>query len=118
MAIIGDGKVMYEDLAEMPRTMATLGAPVAAFQLAKRQAPDGRDQVHLRVELIDPGQDLRQVEHAAVAALRHHPHMDFHIGDGELPYPIVETYQPGQLTTGRFKVPLYVDETKAAAVVR
>jgi phenylacetate-coenzyme A ligase PaaK-like adenylate-forming protein len=118
MAIIGDGKVMYEDLAEMPRTMAGLGAPVAAFQLAKRRAPDGRDQVHLRVELIDPGQDTRQVEHAAIAALRRHPHMDFHIGDGELPYPVVETYQPGHLTTGRFKVPLYVDETKPAAVAR
>jgi phenylacetate-coenzyme A ligase PaaK-like adenylate-forming protein len=116
MAIIGDGKVMYDDLAEMPRTMASLGAPVAAFQLAKRRAADGRDQVHLRVELVDPGQDCRQVEHAAVAALRRHPHMDFHIGDGELPYPIVETYQPGHLTTGRFKVPLYVDETKPVAV--
>lgn len=118
MAIIGDGKVMYDDLAEMPRTMASLGAPVAAFQLAKRRAPDGRDQVHLRVELVDPGQDTRQVEHAAVAALRRHPHMDFHIGDGELPYPVVETYQPGHLTTGRFKVPLYVDETQPATVAR
>jgi phenylacetate-coenzyme A ligase PaaK-like adenylate-forming protein len=118
MAIIGDGKVMYDDLAEMPRTMASLGAPVAAFQLAKRRAPDGRDQVHLRVELIDPGQDPLQVEHAAIAALRRHPHMDFHIGDGELPYPVVETYLPGHLTTGRFKVPLYVDETQPAAVAR
>ena len=118
MAIIGDGKVLYEDLAEMPRTMASLGAPVAAFQLAKRRAPDGRDQVHLRVELLDPDQDKYQVERAAVAALRRHPHMDFHIGDGELPYPIVEAYQPGHLTTGRFKVPLYVDETQPAAVAR
>lgn len=116
MAIIGDGKVTYEDMAEMPRTMASLGAPIAAFQLAKRHAADGRDQVHLRVELIDPGQDTRQIEHAAVVALRRHPHMDFHIGDGELPYPIVETFQPGRLTTGRFKVPLYVDETKPATV--
>ncbi|HEX9056693.1 MAG TPA: AMP-binding protein [Ktedonobacterales bacterium] len=118
LAIIGDGKVSYEDMAEMPRTMAALGAPVAAFQLAKRLAPDGRDQIHLRVELIDPGQDAAHVEGAAVHALRRHPHMDFHLAGGELPPPIVETYAPGHLTAGRFKVPLYVDETKTAITAR
>ena len=44
--------------------------------------------------------------------------MDFHIGDGELPMPIVHTFAPGHLTAGRFKVPLYVDETLAADSVR
>jgi phenylacetate-coenzyme A ligase PaaK-like adenylate-forming protein len=113
MAIIGDGKVSYDDLAQMPRTMAALGAPVAAFQLAKRLAPDGRDQVHLRVELVDPAQDPQHIERAAITALRCHPHLDFHLSDGELPAPIIETHLPGHLTTGRFKVPLYVDETTA-----
>jgi phenylacetate-coenzyme A ligase PaaK-like adenylate-forming protein len=110
LAIIGDGKVSYEDLAMMPQAMAAMGAPVGAFQLARRLAPDGRDQIHLRVELIDPGQSTEHVATAAVAALRRHPHMDFHISDGELPMPIVETYAPGHLTAGRFKVPPYVDE--------
>lgn len=111
LAIIGDGKVSYEDLAMMPRAMAEMGEPVGAFQLARRLAPDGRDQIHLRVELIDPGQCAARVATAAIAALRRHPHMDFHIDDGELPMPIVETYAPGHLTGGRFKVPPYVDET-------
>jgi phenylacetate-coenzyme A ligase PaaK-like adenylate-forming protein len=118
LAIIGDGKVSYEDMAQMPRTMEAMGAPVAAFQLAKRLSPDGRDQVHLRVELVDPGQDVEHVTWAAIAALRKHPHMDFHLGDGELPWPIVETYAPGHLTTGRFKVPIYADETRPVAVAR
>lgn len=118
LAIIGDGKVSYDDLAEMPRTMAELGTPVAAFQVAKQLAHDGRDQVHLRVELIDPAQDAERVGQAAIAAFRRHPHMDFHIGDGELPMPIVHTFAPGRLTTGRFKVPLYVDETVAVARAR
>jgi phenylacetate-coenzyme A ligase PaaK-like adenylate-forming protein len=111
-AIIGDGKVSYEDLAEMPRAMATLGAAVNAFQLAKRLSPDGRDQIHLRVELVAAGQDAAHVTEAAITALRRHPQMDFHLADGELPWPVVETYAPGQLTAGRFKVPLYADETR------
>lgn len=115
-AIIGDGKVSYEDLAQMPRTMATLGAPVNAFQLAKRLSEDGRDQIYLRVELMDASQDTERITQAAITALRRHPHMDFHLADGELPWPIVETYAPGQLSAGRFKVPLYADETRAVAV--
>lgn len=117
-AIIGDGKVSYEDLALMPHAMAAMGAPVNAFQLAKRLTADGRDQIHLRVELVEAGQDVERVSQAAIAALRRHPHMDFHLKDGELPWPIVETFAPGHLTAGRFKVPLYVDETRAAATVR
>lgn len=113
-AIIGDGKVSYDDIASMPRAMAEMGAPVTVFQLAKRLAPDGRDQVHLRVELADPDQDPEVVTQAAIKALRRHPHMDFHLGGGELPPPIVETYAPGHLAAGRFKVPLYVDETREA----
>jgi phenylacetate-coenzyme A ligase PaaK-like adenylate-forming protein len=111
VAHIGDGKVTYDDLAEVPRTMAALGAPVTAFQLAKRLAPDGRDQIHVRVELADPGQELQHVASAAVTALRRHPQMDDQIGDGEIPRPIVETFSPGQLSAGRLKVPLFVDET-------
>jgi phenylacetate-coenzyme A ligase PaaK-like adenylate-forming protein len=117
-AIIGDGKVSYDDMASMPRAMAEMGAPVAAFQLAKRLAPDGRDQVHLRVELVDPDQDADTITQAAIRALRRHPHMDFHLSDGELPPPIVETYAPGHLTAGRFKVPIYVDETREAIPAR
>ena len=118
VAIIGDGKVSYDDLAQIPTTMAEMGAPVAAFQLAKRLAADGRDQVHLRVELIDPDQDAEHISRSAIAALRRHPQMDFHIGDGELPMPIVEVFAPGHMTTGRFKVPLFVDETRTTTIAR
>jgi phenylacetate-coenzyme A ligase PaaK-like adenylate-forming protein len=111
VAHIGDGKVTYDDLAGLPLAMAALGAPVTAFQLAKRRAADGRDQIHVRVELADPGQDIQHVTSAAVNALRRHPQMDDQIGDGEIPRPIVETFSPGQLSAGRLKVPLYVDET-------
>lgn len=108
--IVGDGKIPFGELDRFRDALLDEGLVTNAFQMAKRKNRRGQDQIIMRLE----GDVDTQAAHAAViAVLRRNPHMMYLLDDGELPEPVVEVFSIGGLTKGRFKIPVYVDETES-----
>jgi phenylacetate-coenzyme A ligase PaaK-like adenylate-forming protein len=112
-AFICDAKLTYDDIANIPKHISEMGVQVTSFQLAKQRHEDGRDKICLRIET--PYTDMNEVRRVGVRALAEHYQIDYHLKSKELAPTIVEVYAPGQLTAGRFKLPLFVDESNVEA---
>jgi phenylacetate-coenzyme A ligase PaaK-like adenylate-forming protein len=108
-AIIGAGKISFEEIAGWPQQMTLRGVPVLAAQLVRRKTADRLDQAIIRVE--SPSDDIARITEVAIAVFRLNYQMDYLISDGEIPLPIVEVYRPGQLRAGKFKLRPFVDES-------
>jgi phenylacetate-coenzyme A ligase PaaK-like adenylate-forming protein len=113
-AIIGAGKVAYEEIVRMPHEMTLRGASALAAQLVRRKTPDRRDQVIIRVE--SPLDDVALVTEVAIAVFRLNYQMDELITNREIPLPIVEVYRPGQLRAGALKLRPFIDEAEPVVI--
>ena len=111
-AIVGNAKISFEEIAQMPHEMSLRGVPVLAVQLARRKTADRRDQLIVRVE--SPIQDTARINETALAVLRLNRQVESLLNGDELPLPVVEIYPPGALRMGQFKLRPFVDERHLA----
>lgn len=104
---IGEARLLYSEIEMMPRHLLGVGVPVRALQIARRR--EGlKDVPVFRIETAI--QDRRVVERAVLGIFTRNPQMRDMLEGGMIHPPVVELYAPGELTRGRFKVPVYVDE--------
>jgi phenylacetate-coenzyme A ligase PaaK-like adenylate-forming protein len=110
-AKIGGGILPYSQIEKMSQYMREKGVAAigTGIQIAKREK-EGKDLPIIRIEAL-PGQDPEKVKQAAVYAFKINDQMDYLIEAGDICNPEVEIYNPGELTAGKFKIPLFVDET-------
>ncbi|MBW2966133.1 AMP-binding protein [Candidatus Woesearchaeota archaeon] len=108
-APFGDGLISYDEIANMPKYMLSKGIPVLAVQIAKQRV-DKKDLPIIRIE--SPVPDYEKIEALAIEAFTSNNQMKNEIESGIIHRPKVELYEPGKLRTGRFKIPLFIDETE------
>ena len=108
-AFLCDAKIAYDDIAKIPQLVRASGIPIDAFQLVKQRNGDGRDRICLRVESTHGSRE--ELEASISSALTSYHQIEYHLRSGELAPTSIEVFSPGELTRGRFKLPLFVDET-------
>lgn len=104
---IGEARLSYAEIEAMPRLLAQRGVPVRAIQIARRRE-DLKDVPVFRIETSVS--DRPMIEKAIFDVFMLNPQMKDMVDGGIINPPVVEIYEPGTLSRGRFKVPLYVDE--------
>ncbi len=68
----------------------------------------------MRVE--SPLEEVAHLTKVALAVLRLNHYLEALLSGNELPLPLIEVYRPGELRTGRFKLPAFVEESHLAAI--
>jgi phenylacetate-CoA ligase len=107
-ASFGDGLMHYTEIELIPRYASSKGIPIMTIQLAK-QKKEGKDLPVIRVET--PIQDFTLVEKVIKEAFMQNSQMRNEIESGMICSPKVEIYGPGHLRKGKFKVPIFINET-------
>ena len=109
---LAQGRVTYDEVAAMQRTMAQRGSPVPIFQLVKQRDTDGRDIISVRLEAsAEQAATAETNARAVVAELA--PALAALLAAGTVAPLRVEIFAPGTLAAGKFKVPPIIDETLA-----
>jgi phenylacetate-coenzyme A ligase PaaK-like adenylate-forming protein len=107
-ASIGDGLLPYSEIELMPDYARGKGVPIMAVQVARKK--NGlMDLPVIRVE--SPVEDSILVATVMKEAFFKNIQMRNEVDIGSVCEPLVEIYKPGQLRSGKFKVPLFIDET-------
>ena len=94
------------------RGLARRGFHTSALQVAKHLTGDAetnrRPALAVRIESSDPPADAEQM---ALEVVHSDPKIAYAVARGILPVPRIEIFAPGTLLKGRFKLPIFVDET-------
>jgi phenylacetate-coenzyme A ligase PaaK-like adenylate-forming protein len=109
-APFGDGLLPYDDISNIPRYMLSKGIPVMAIQIVKQKI-ERKEVPIIRIE--SPISDYKKVEEIAIEAFMSNSQMKNEIESGTIYKPKIELYELGKLRGGKFKVPLFVDETNS-----
>lgn len=104
---IGEARLPFSEIERMPRQFMARGIPVRAIQVA-RQRRGAHDVPVFRIET--PIGDRAAIERAVFEIFTQNAQMRDMLAAGMIHPPVVELYAPGQLSRGRLKVPVYVDE--------
>jgi phenylacetate-CoA ligase len=104
---IGDARLPFSEIEMMPRQLLARGIPVRAIQVARRRR-GLHDVPVFRIETSV--EDRAAIERALLDIFRQNPQMRDMLDAGVIHPPVLELYAPGQLSRGRLKVPVYVDE--------
>ncbi|HLZ10192.1 MAG TPA: hypothetical protein VKT80_16495, partial [Chloroflexota bacterium] len=104
---IGDSRLPFSEIEQMPRLLLRRGIPVRALQVARRR--DGLKDVPV-FRLETALQDRDKIEAAVLDVFTRNAQMKDMLEGGMIHPPSVELYVIGALSRGRLKVPIYLDE--------
>jgi hypothetical protein len=108
-ATLGATNIPIADLATWTERLQSVDPSVVAVQLVRASDTAGRDRPVLRVTTPSRSLDLPA---AALRLLADYPQVMHEVATGDLAEPTVEVVTPEQSLRGRWKLPVFVDETR------
>lgn len=108
-AMIGDFKIPLADLEGWRDALAQRGFHTSALQVAKRRTENGQLTLLVRIEASAPPADAQA---RALEVVLTDKQITYGIQRGILGAPRIELFSPGTLLQGRFKMPIFVDESE------
>jgi phenylacetate-coenzyme A ligase PaaK-like adenylate-forming protein len=110
-ATFGDGFISFNEIEGISGYLRKKGILAFRVQIVKRRGENRIDQPVIRIECKINNKDEENTKKTAIEAFRRNEQMDYLIKDGGIMPPKVEILKPGELTVGKFKSKVFVDET-------
>jgi phenylacetate-coenzyme A ligase PaaK-like adenylate-forming protein len=107
-AVVGHLKVPLAEIDSWRDQLAQRGIEASALQLVTRRDARARERLTVRVETKA---DRAAVEAALLEIILAEPSLGVGLESGYLSSPRIEIFAPGELLRGRFKLPVFVDES-------
>jgi phenylacetate-coenzyme A ligase PaaK-like adenylate-forming protein len=107
-AVIGHLKVPLAEIDSWRDQLVQRGIEASALQLVTRRDARARERITVRVE-TKAGR--AEVEAALLEIILAEPSLGVGLESGYLASPRIEIFAPGELLRGRFKLPVFVDES-------